>query len=141
MVGIDNGGAARAAEYNPSYVEWRGEDLRGETYLACIEKELMPHIDGAYRTRRGAEHTGIGGSSFGGNITLLAAMEKPGLFSRYLIESPAAWIGDGAFMERIEAYRGWSGRFFVGMGTAEYGEAGRDEELVSIAERIHGTIR
>jgi predicted alpha/beta superfamily hydrolase len=140
IVGIDNAGDDRAVEYNPSGMEVRGAVARGDRYLSFVVDELMPMVEQRYRVREGAEHAAIGGSSFGGNITLLAAMRRPEAFSRYLVESPAAWVGDGAFMERIEAFDGWDGRFFVAMGDLEYGETEKDAALIAIAGRIHTAI-
>ncbi|MCR9218357.1 MAG: alpha/beta hydrolase-fold protein, partial [bacterium] len=79
VVGIDNSGAARAAEYNASYTSFRGIQPYGEKYIAMLVDELMPEIQSKYRVRTGPEYTSLGGSSFGGNITLLAAMKRPGV--------------------------------------------------------------
>ncbi len=140
IVGVDNAGEARGAEYNASGLEVRGATAHGDRYLAFVVDEVMPEVAQRYRVAPGPANAGFGGSSFGGNIALLAAMRRPGVFSRYLVESPAAWVGDGAFMEMIESHEGWDGRFFIAMGDREYGRAGDDAELVSIAARIYTSI-
>ncbi|MFU8829972.1 MAG: alpha/beta hydrolase, partial [Phycisphaerales bacterium] len=91
--------------------------------------ELMPHIAERYRVLSGAEHTSLGGSSFGGNITMLAAMQRPGVFGRLLIESPAVPVVGPQFLEEILDFGrgnrwtpeidGFKGSVFLAMGTRE----------------------
>jgi len=144
VVGIDNAGAMRSAEYNSPVVEARGLRGIGDRYVRMLTDELLPEINRQYRTKTGPEHTSIGGSSFGGNISLLAMMLAPETFGRALVESPASatsYIGD-AFREQIEAYEGpWASRVFVAMGDAETGNAARDAELVADARRLVAVLR
>mgnify|MGYP002620084758 FL=1 len=102
VVGIDNAGVYRASEYNPEGTEFGGVQNRGDLYLRFVLEELMPEVEHRYRTLRGPEHTGMGGSSFGGNATLYAAMRAPGVFGRILVESPASWIGDNALVSNVD---------------------------------------
>lgn len=142
VVGIDNAGVYRASEYNPEGTEFGGVQNRGDLYLRFVLEELMPEIDRRYRTLRGPEHTGMGGSSFGGNATLYAAMRAPGVFGRILVESPASWIGDNALVQMAHAHEGgWPARVFIAMGENEYGEAARDAALVEIARELYEAVR
>ena len=142
VVGIDNAGVYRASEYNPEGTEFGGVQNRGDLYLRFVLEELMPEVEHRYRTLRGPEHTGMGGSSFGGNATLYAAMRAPGVFGRILVESPASWIGDNALVKMAHAHEGeWPARVFIAMGDAEYGEATRDAALVAIARELYEAVR
>ncbi|TVQ76477.1 MAG: alpha/beta hydrolase [Phycisphaeraceae bacterium] len=142
VVGIDNAGVYRASEYNPEGTEFGGVQNRGDLYLRFVLEELMPEIDRRYRTLQGPEHTGMGGSSFGGNATLYAAMRAPGVFGRILVESPASWIGDNALVKMARAHEGeWPARVFIAMGDNEYGEATRDAALVAIARELYEAVR
>ena len=52
----------------------------GTTFPDFLVKEVMPLVDGAYRTLPGQPNTGIGGSSYGGVATLYALLAQPGRF-------------------------------------------------------------
>lgn len=146
VVGIDNAGADRAYEYNASYSTFGERRPYGETYVAMLVDELMPEIARRYRVRTGPEHTSLGGSSFGGNITMLAAMQHPGVFGRLLIESPAVPVVGPEFLKRIRAFaelnawtpRGesFTGRVFVAMGTRETANDAYNARLVELMREL-----
>lgn len=146
VVGIDNAGPDRAHEYNASYSTFGDRQPYGEKYVAMLVDELLPEIKRRYRVRTGPEHTSLGGSSFGGNITMLAAMERPGVFGRLLIESPAVPVVGPKFLEEIlefgEANR-WTpesdtftGSVFLAMGTSETADEANNERLVALMEEL-----
>ena len=141
IVGIDNAGADRAAEYNPPETTWQGRPNRADRYLAFVARELMPEIARRYRVLEGPAHTAFGGSSFGGNVTLYACMERPGLFGRAIVESPASWIGDGAIVRRMRTHKQWPDRIYLAMGDAETGDADDDASLVRLAREIETVLR
>ncbi|MFZ4784366.1 MAG: alpha/beta hydrolase [Flavobacteriales bacterium] len=92
IVGIDNAGADRAAEYayypNKKYhVEPRGQD-----YVQFITTHLKPAIDSLYRTHSERESTYIGGSSLGALIAAFAVLENQPQFGGALLFSPAYWF-------------------------------------------------
>jgi predicted alpha/beta superfamily hydrolase len=92
VVGIDNGGEHRIAEYSP----WptRFGNGEGQAYAAFVAQTLKPFIDKNYRTLRGRRHTGIMGSSMGGLISLFTAIEYQKTFGFAGICSPSLWITD-----------------------------------------------
>lgn len=64
-----------------------------DDFLNYLTKDVMPFIDGEYRTKSGKETTLIGGSSMGGLISLYALTEYPDVFGTALCVSthwPAA---------------------------------------------------
>lgn len=141
VVAVDNIGATRAADYNPTGLDVRGSSGRGGKYLAFLCEELAPAIEARYRADPRPERRALGGSSFGGNITLLALLERPGFFGRALVESPALWVGDGVLIERLEKHRGARPeRLFIGMGGREYGDAERDRALVARAKELAAAL-
>jgi len=145
VVGIDHSGANRARDYLPfkpgrAYPTMPGGGA--DAYLRFIIEELMPEIARRYRVKAGPAHTGMGGSSLGGVITLHAAMHHPDVFGAILSESPSLWIGDAQLIRSIEAHEGeWSGRVFIGIGDAETGVADQDAGLVAQAQTVAGFIR
>jgi hypothetical protein len=62
---------------------------RYATYLA---EEVVPFVDGAYRTMAAAEHRGLAGHSSGGYGAMVNAMRRPDLFGGF-----ASHAGDGLF--------------------------------------------
>ena len=103
IVGIDNGGMDRIAEYTP----WRNSQYGGgdgEAYLSFLVNELKPFIDSYFRTLPGRESTGLFGSSLGGYISFYGIMEYPEIFSMAGVFSPSFWFSDSLwnYMESIE---------------------------------------
>ena len=104
------------------------EGGEGTAYLAFITNTLKPEIDRRYRTLHDREHTGIGGSSMGGIISLHAGLTRPDVFSKVMAMSPAVWFGEsgGAWLQSNEML-GFvrrhtlpkNVRFYVDIGTNE----------------------
>ena len=92
VIGIDNGGETRLAEYSP----WNNEKYKtkgeGNLYLEFLTKTLKPYIDKTYRTQKQASKTMIMGSSMGGLISLYASVKYPTVFGKTGIFSPAFWF-------------------------------------------------
>ncbi len=61
----------------------RGQEYRAnENYAAFLESELLPHVEGRYRTLAQREARGVMGASLGGLISFYMALSRPHLFSR-----------------------------------------------------------
>ncbi|PZU83868.1 MAG: alpha-dextran endo-1,6-alpha-glucosidase [Chryseobacterium sp.] len=92
VVGIDNGGEKRLAEYSP----WNNDKYKtkgeGDLYVDFLVKTLKPYIDKTYRTRKQSSKTLIMGSSMGGLISLYASVKYPNIFGNAGIFSPAFWF-------------------------------------------------
>ena len=92
VIGIDNGGETRLAEYSP----WNNEKYKtkgkGDLYLEFLTKTLKPYIDKTYRTQKQASKNMVMGSSMGGLISLYASVKYPAVFGKAGIFSPAFWF-------------------------------------------------
>ncbi|MBK8164937.1 MAG: alpha/beta hydrolase [bacterium] len=128
VVAVANGGALRTDEYTP----WPGPDPGAPTgghtaggrageHLTAIVTELMPAVDDAFRTRRGPDHTGLCGSSFGGLMALHAGWARPDVFGRLAALSPSLGWAGGAPLAMIEARERPAVRLYTDMGTRERG--------------------
>lgn len=96
VVGIDNGGANRLAEYTP----WPNPTFgggEGIKYARFIVETLKPYIDKNYRTKADRENTGIMGSSLGGLISMYMAIEYQEIFGKAGIFSPSFWFSPNAY--------------------------------------------
>jgi len=95
VVAIDHAGSARMAEYT---VETVKPGLgKGRTYLRFVVNTIKPTIDATFRTLPDGAHTGIGGSSLGGLISVWAGLLYPDVFGKWLVFSPALWISPGVY--------------------------------------------
>jgi predicted alpha/beta superfamily hydrolase len=81
---------ARIREYTPTHVPKLGGG-RADRYARFLIEEVKPFVDVEYRTLAGAEHTGIGGSSLGGLVSLYLGLKHSNLFGRIAALSPSVW--------------------------------------------------
>jgi predicted alpha/beta superfamily hydrolase len=81
---------ARIREYTPTHVPKLGGG-RADRYAKFLMEEVKPFVDREYRTLSGAEHTGIGGSSLGGLVSLYLGLKHSWLFGRIAALSPSVW--------------------------------------------------
>ncbi|MGB8960073.1 MAG: alpha/beta hydrolase-fold protein [Candidatus Aminicenantales bacterium] len=73
-------------------VTWYINDVSGRVrYEDMFVRELIPHIDAAYRTRPSREFRGIAGLSMGGWGTLVYSLRHPELFAAGAAFSAAVW--------------------------------------------------
>jgi enterochelin esterase-like enzyme len=90
IVGIYNLGEHRIREYTPTRVPKLGGG-RADRYGKFLIDELKPFIDREYRTLADSAHTGLGGSSLGGLVSLYVGLKFPQAFGRLAALSPAVW--------------------------------------------------
>jgi predicted alpha/beta superfamily hydrolase len=122
VVGVDNAGKNRTHEYLP-YKDFAGDpemdEPAGKRFPEFMTREVMPLVDGKYRTLQGQPNTGIGGSSYGGVATLYALMARPNAFGYGLIESPTMWIGMGQLVRDTSPFIAMPRKVFFGFGGKE----------------------
>jgi predicted alpha/beta superfamily hydrolase len=130
LVGINNTGVRRMAEYTPSRdAHLRGGD--GDLYGRLIVEELKPYIDRTFRTLPDAAHTGLGGSSLGGLISLYLGFTYPEVFSKIAAISPSIWWNDRAILRSLSTGRIRPNlRIWLDMGTSEGLRHLRDTDLL-----------
>jgi len=142
VVGIDNTQGERMREYVP-YRTFSPPILRplGKRYPEFLAREVMPFVQQNYRTAKGPEHTGLGGSSLGGLISLYTAIAIPGIFGRLLIESPSLFISNGQILKDSRRFREWPARVFLGIGGKETGREDKNFELVDDVRELAESLR
>jgi predicted alpha/beta superfamily hydrolase/predicted lipoprotein with Yx(FWY)xxD motif len=118
--------AGRAMDYLPFAVAANGHVSRAEGYTAFLVDTLKPHVDGAYRTRAEPAATAIVGSSFGGIVSLYAALTYPEAFG-FVAALSATWgVAEGGMEAWIADNPAPSVRVYLDYGTRE----GASEALV-----------
>ena len=91
VVAVEHGSESRIAEYifdNDSIAK----KSEGKKYIRFITDTLKPFVDQHFRTKKEREHTGIGGSSLGGLISIYSGFLYPEVYSKLLIFSPSLWV-------------------------------------------------
>ena len=64
---------------------------KGDRYAQMLARELKPFIDHEYRTQQAAADTGVGGSSLGALVSLVAGLLYPRVFGKLAVMSPSVW--------------------------------------------------
>lgn len=136
VIGIDNGGDKRLAEYSP----WNNEKYKtageGDLYVEFLVKTLKPYIDKTYRTEKQASKTLIMGSSMGGLISLYASAKYPTIFGKAGIFSPAFWFVSGDLKKYLNVNKNnlKNSKFYFVAGKNE------DETMAPEIENVNGLL-
>ncbi|WP_412069162.1 alpha/beta hydrolase [Rubrivirga sp. IMCC43871] len=94
----------------------------GDTYGRFLIDVLKPQVDELFRTRPEAAHTGLGGASLGGLITMHLGATRPDVFGRLLVASPSVWWDDKVLLRTVaDATPSPGQRVWVDIGTEEGG--------------------
>lgn len=101
VVGLYNTGERRIDDYTPSVDPKQKKGGKADLYGRFLVEELKPFIDRRYRTLPSAEHTGLGGSSLGGLVTLYLGLKYPNIFSRLMVMSPSVWWDHAMILEFV----------------------------------------
>jgi predicted alpha/beta superfamily hydrolase len=143
VVGIDHAGKDRAIEYLPykDYLENPTmPDPIGKKFPDFLTDEVMPLIDGQYRTLRGHDNTGIGGSSYGGVAALYALLAKPRVFGFGLIESASLSVGMGQLVRDTAPLVARPKRVFIGFGGKEDDEPLINDLMISLVRQVQANF-
>lgn len=100
VVGVNNTGLRRMAEYTPSRDPHFGGG-EGRLYGRLLVDELKPLIDENFRTKPEADHTGLAGSSLGGLISLALGLDYPKTFGQLGVLSPSVWWNHREILTRV----------------------------------------
>jgi enterochelin esterase-like enzyme len=90
IVGIYNTGDRRLAEYTHER-DWQMGGGEADAYGQLLTQELIPWVGAHYRVKPGREHTGLGGSSLGGLVSLYLGLRYSEIFGRLAVLSPSVW--------------------------------------------------
>jgi len=144
VVGIDHAGKDRAREYLPykDYLYGPGmAEPAGTRFPDFLTDEVMPLVDGHYRTLQGPDHTGLGGSSYGGIATLYALLAKPNRFGFALVESAPLQVGMGQLVRDTSPLTTWPVRIFFGFGGKEADNPVMNDRLIGLVRQVAANFR
>ena len=131
IIGIYNTGKDRLSEYTPA-ADAKFKGGQADLYGRLLVEELKPFIDRTYRTLHGPRHTGLGGSSLGGLVSLYLGLRYPNVFGRLAVVSPSVWFADHHIVHYVEAAQKLPLRIWLDIGTKE--GRGAPEAQTSVAD-------
>ena len=140
IVGIYNTGDRRIAEYTHER-DWQMGGGEADAYGALITQELMPWIADRYRVLAGREHTGLGGSSLGGLVSLYLGLKYAEIFGRLAVLSPSVWWNHKSILgvvNEIAPHLEHRPRIWLDAGDHEGRMMVRDAELLLKRLRTNG---
>jgi len=141
VVGIYNAGVERVNEYTAAQDPKFKAGGKADLYGRFLVEELKPFIDKTYRTEKDARHTGLGGSSLGGLISLYLGLKYPTVFTRIAVVSPAVWWADNQIVRYTEEQsRRPPLRIWLDIGTKEGRDANEARAAVDGARRLKKTL-
>jgi len=117
LVLVDNT-ANRTQEYVPGAGSPPGPHADG--YLDFLERTVVPFVEARYRTLPGPASRGLGGSSFGGLISLYGAWTRPQVFGFVMAMSPAFAFDFPALVRGTPPPKKPL-RIYIDSGTRDYG--------------------
>ena len=118
VVAIDHADTERVSEFTPSFKTRLGKG-DGRKYVRFLAERLKPYIDAQFRTRPEPEHTGIGGSSLGGLISIYAGIMYPDTYEKLMVFSPSLWVTPDIPFNIIRLSQQYRGRMYLYGGEAE----------------------
>ena len=130
IVGIYNTGEHRIREYTPTNDPKYGGG-EASLYGRLLMEEIKPFIDRTYRTLAGPQHTGLGGSSLGGLVTLYLGLLHPEVFGKLAVLSPSVWWDQKSILAFVaETTPTPRPRIWLDMGTREGKRTLKDSDVL-----------
>ena len=131
----------RIDEYTPAVDAKYKLGGKADLYGRMLVEELKPFIDTEYRTKKDARHTGLGGSSLGGLVSLYLALKYPTVFSRAAVVSPSVWFANKQIVHYVEALaKKPAVRIWIDIGTKEGRTAEEAQQTVNDARLLKETL-
>ena len=141
IVGLYNTGKARVDEYTPVPDARYKVGGKADLYGRMLVEEVKPFIDREYRTLKDAKHTGLGGSSLGGLVSLYLGLKYPNVFGRLAVVSPSVFWGDKFIVHYVEALSGKPvERIWLDIGTKEGQNSGEQQETVTNTRLLESAL-
>ena len=141
VVGIDNAGpGVREDEYS----RYGRKSNAPQKLSAFMTTEVLPLIDGKFRTTADRAHRGVGGASLASLAALTLLLDEPDTFGLGLLESTSLQNGNGRILQETSQVVQGPIRISIGVGTAEvppaeataHGFPGFDGAFVTMSQTL-----
>ena len=114
---------------------------KADLYGRMLVEELKPFIDSNYQTKKDAGHTGLGGSSLGGLVSIYLALKYPRVFGRAAVVSPSVWFANKQIVHYVDALpKKPKLRIWMDIGTKEEGTPEKAQQTVNEARLLQETL-
>ena len=141
IVGLYNTGKDRVEEYTPVPDPKYKVGGKADLYGRMLVEEVKSFIDRKYRTMKDAKHTGLGGSSLGGLVSIYLGLKYPNVFGRLAVVSPSVFWGDKFIVHYVEALRTKPDeRIWLDIGTKEGGSPAEAQETVTYTRSLETAL-
>ena len=94
--------------YISEFSPWANDDFMGsgkaDQFLNVFVDEIIPYINGKYRTLTDAEHTTIAGADMGGLISYYAALKYPNKFGKVALFSTSFWFNKTELQDYVNSW-------------------------------------
>jgi predicted alpha/beta superfamily hydrolase len=80
---------------------------------------LKPFVDANFRTLTDRQHTGVGGSSMGGLISVYSGFIFPETFGKMMIFSPSLWLTPKIYFHAINFFNPFQTKIYLYAGGKE----------------------
>jgi len=102
-------------------------DRLDDRFDPAVVEDLLPYVDGNYRTLANRQYRAIGGLSRGGGWAVHIGLHYPDLFSRIGAHSPAVFWGDDVNV------RNWAWHWPPGLPLEVYIDIGDNDSIINSA--------
>ncbi len=120
VVAVHNAGVHRIDEYTPTADKRSRRGGKAYLYGRMLVNDLKPYIDLQYRTLRDRRHTGLGGSSLGGLVSLYLGLKHADVFGKLAIMSPSVWWDNRAILRMVSDFESlYRPSIWLDIGTQE----------------------
>jgi predicted alpha/beta superfamily hydrolase len=134
VVAIDHAEQERIREFSPPEVTRFGSSL-GRQYAHYMTGTLKPFVDKHFRTLSDRQHTGIGGSSMGGLISIYCGFIYPEVFGKLMIFSPSLWLTPKIYFQAVDFYNPFQTKIYL------YGGGKEGANMVPNIQRLKSTLQ
>lgn len=118
VIAIDHAEKDRIREFSPPEVTKFGVSV-GRQYAAYMAEILKPYVDQNFRTLPDRSHTGVGGSSMGGLISIFSGFIYPEVFGKMMIFSPSLWLTPKIYFQAINFFNPFHTKIYLYAGGNE----------------------
>lgn len=122
LIGVYHGGTQedRFRDYTPTHDSSCRTSGKADAYGRMLVEEIKPLIDSQYRTLTDRAHTGMGGASLGGLVSLYLGLKYLDTFGRLGLMSPSVWWDDKMILKNVKKLSAKPDlRIWLDIGTAE----------------------
>jgi predicted alpha/beta superfamily hydrolase len=117
VIAVEHADKERVLEYNVgNTVLGQGQ---GKQYIRFLADTLKPFVDQHFRTKPERAHTGIGGSSMGGLVSIFSGLMYPEVFGKLMIFSPSLWVVPKIKLSFLDLYDPQDFRVYLYAGGSE----------------------